>query len=336
MAVPYSLLDLAPILEGVSIQQSYRNMVDLAQRAERWGFTRYWLAEHHAHPGVASAATVVLIAHVLERTKTMRVGSGGIMLPNHAPLIVAEQFGTLETLYPGRVDLGLGRAPGTDQRTAAAIRRHMVGGHDNFPQDVMELLHYFGPPPPDVDPDSIYVRAMPGEGLGVPLYILGSSLYGAELAAILGLPFAFASHFAPEQLIPAMAIYRNKYRPSATNPKPHAIATVNVIAADDRAEAHYHFTSLQQHFLNIGRGRPQPLERPVDDITQHASPADLAHLKTKLGGTIVGDRADLTTGLAEFRARSQADELLLTALIHDHEARCRSFEIASEVVRALP
>jgi len=334
MAVPYSLLDLAPILEGVPIEQSFRNMVDLAQRAERWGFTRYWLAEHHAHPGVASAAPVVLIAHVLAHTKTMRVGSGGIMLPNHSPLVVAEQFGTLAALHPGRVDLGLGRAPGTDQRTAAALRRNMIGGADSFPQDVMELLHYFGPAPV-VEPDTVYVRAMPGEGLGVPLYILGSSLYGAELAALLGLPFAFASHFAPENLVPAMALYRNKYRPSEANPKPHAIATVNVIAAEDRAQAQYLFTSLQQHFMNIGRGHPQPLERPVDDITQHASPGELVRLRTKLGGTVVGDAADMRAGLAEFRARSQADELLLTALIYDHEARCRSFEIASEVMRTL-
>jgi luciferase family oxidoreductase group 1 len=332
MTLPYSLLDLAPILEGVPIQQSYRNMVDLAQRAEAWGFTRYWLAEHHAHPGVASAAPVVLIGQVLAHTKTMRVGAGGVMLPNHAPLVVAEQFGTLEAMFPGRVDLGLGRAPGTDQRTAAALRRNMGGGADSFPQDVMELLHYFGPAP-EVPEGMVYVRAVPGEGLGVPLYILGSSLYGAELAALLGLPFAFASHFAPEHLIPAMALYRSKYRPSAANPKPYAIATVNVVAADDRARAEYLFTSLQLHFLNIGRGHPQPLELPVDDITQHASPADLTHLRSKLGGTIVGDREDMAKGLAEFRVRSGADELLLTALIHDHEARCRSFQIAAEVIK---
>ena len=256
------------------------------------------------------------------------------MLPNHSPLTIAEQFGTLATIHPGRVDLGLGRAPGTDQRTAAALRRHMGGGVDSFPQDVMELQHYFGPPPEDVN-ERGYVRAIPGEGTGVPLYILGSSLYGAELAAALGLPFAFASHFAPEQLVPAMAIYRNNYRPSAANPKPHAIATVNVIAADDSFAANYLFTSLQQHFLRIGGGRPGPLEPPLDDISQVASVGDLARLRGKLGGTVVGDPREVAEGLAQFRARSGADELLLTALIYDHEARCRSFEIAKDVVGAM-
>ena len=332
MAIPYSVLDLAPVLEGGTLAQSFRNMVDLAQRTEGWGYTRYWLAEHHAHPGVASAAPVVLIGHVLDHTKTIRVGSGGIMLPNHSPLIIAEQFGTLETLHPGRVDLGLGRAPGTDQRTAAALRRHGTPTHDSFPQDVLELLQYFGPAP-EVPPDAKYVRAIPGEGLSVPLYILGSSLYGAELAAALGLPFAFASHFAPEYLDQALALYRANYRPSPANPKPHAIATLNVIAADDSARARYLFTSLQQHFLNLGRGRPQALERPVDDVTSFASPGDQARLRSKLGGTIVGDRTEIHAGIEGFLERTQADELLLTALIYDHEARCRSFAIAAEIMK---
>ncbi len=335
MSVPYSILDLVPTTTTTKIADAYRNMVDLAQRAESWGYTRYWLAEHHGHPGVAAAATVVLIAHVLDHTKTMRVGSGGIMLPNHAPLVIAEQFGTLEVLHPGRVDLGLGRAPGTDQRTAQALRRYMAGGADNFPQDVMELQHYFATPSQG-DASRNHVRAVPGEGLELPIYILGSSLYGAELAALLGLPFAFASHFAPENLLPAMALYRSKFRPSAHHAKPYAIAAVNVIAADTNEQAAYLSTTLQQLFLNLGRGDPKPLQPPVRDIAQCGEPGEIAHMRGKLGGTIVGGPEDISAGVTAFLARSGADELVLTAMIHDHAARCRSFEIAAEVIRALP
>jgi luciferase family oxidoreductase group 1 len=331
MSVAYSVLDLAPVVAGGSIAQSYRNMADLARRAEAWGYTRYWLAEHHAHPGVASAATVVLIEHVLSRTKTIRVGSGGIMLPNHAPLIIAEQFGTLETLHPGRVDLGLGRAPGTDPRTAAALRRHMTPAHDHFPRDVVELMEYFRPQP-DPQFGHIPVRALPGEGLNIPIYILGSSLFGAELAALLGVPFAFASHFAPEHLIEALALYRNKFRPSDAHPAPYAIAALNVIAADDRAEANFLVTSLQQSFLNLGRGNLQRMEPPVADISRLASAAELAGLRGKLAGTIVGDREDIAHGITAFLARTQANELILNAPIFNHEARCRSLEIASEEI----
>ena len=323
MAVPYSILDLVPIRAGGSMIEAYRHMTDLAQRAEGWGYARYWLAEHHGHPGVGSAATSVLIGHVLDHTKTIRVGSGGIMLPNHAPLIIAEQFGTLETFYPGRVDLGLGRAPGTDQQTAQALRRHLGGGADRFAQDVIELQHYFAAGSPEHR-----VRAIPGEGLEVPLYILGSSLYGAELAALLGLPFAFAAHFAPEYLIPAMALYRSKYRASARHPAPYAMAAVHVVAAPSRDEAQFLSTSAQQQFLNLGRGDPQPLQPPVEDINLCGSPAEIVMMRRKLATAIVGDAADVRAGLAEFQARIQADEVILTSMIHDHAARCRSFEIA--------
>lgn len=331
MAIPYSLLDLVPVKAGSTAAQAFRDMADLARRAEALGYQRYWLAEHHSHPGVASVATVVLIEHVLSVTRTIRVGSGGIMLPNHAPLMVAEQFGTLATLHPGRVDLGLGRAPGTDQRTAHALRRNLAGGVDHFPQDVIELQRYLAKPGQDPLP----VRALPGEGTEVPLYILGSSLYGAELAALLGLPFAAASHFSPETLVPAMALYREKFRPSRVLQQPYAIAAVNVVAAESGEQAFYLLTSWQQHFININHGDPRPLEPPVEDIADFASPADLARLRSKLAGTVVGDREQIRTGLQEFRARSGANELIFTAMIYDHEARCRSFEIAAEVAREL-
>ena len=326
MSLPLSLLDLVPTTSQTDFAAAYRAMVDLAQRAEALGYQRYWIAEHHGHPGVASAATVVLIGHVLGHTKTLRVGAGGIMLPNHAPLVVAEQFGTLETLYPGRVDLALGRAPGTDHQTAIALRRHMSGGADNFPQDVMELSHYLATPPEGIAPRGL-VRAYPGEGTEVPLFILGSSLFGAELAAMLGLPFGFASHFSPEYLDQAMALYRRKYRPSARNPEPHAIAAISVAAAPTEAEARFLFTTVEQQFLALGRGHPQPLQPPVEDLSPFGSPLEIERLKAKLAHALVGDKAQIREGLVRFKERSGADEIMVTTMLHDHAARCRSIAI---------
>src|SRR5690349_9718121 len=261
--VPLSVLDLAPIVEGGDVAQALHNSLDLARHAERWGYRRYWLAEHHNMPGVASAATAVVIGHVAAGTSTIRVGAGGIMLPNHAPLVIAEQFGTLESLFPGRIDLGLGRAPGTDQTTARALRRTLAGDVDAFPQDVIELLGYLGPPAPGQA-----VRAVPGAGLGVPVWILGSSLFGAQLAAALGLPFAFASHFAPRMLAQALEVYRSGFRPSASLERPYVMLGVNVFAAESDAEARRLFTSLEQAFVNLRRGRPGLLPPPVADFEE--------------------------------------------------------------------
>src|SRR5438445_4630566 len=264
---PLSILDLAFVPEGGTPADALRNTLDLAQHAEKWGYRRFWLAEHHNMVGIASAATAVVIGHVAAGTRTIRVGAGGIMLPNHAPLVVAEQFGTLATLYPDRIDLGLGRAPGTDQRTMIALRRHLAGDVDRFPQDVLELQAYFAAPESTAAP----VRAIPGEGTQVPIWILGSNLFGAQLAAALGLPFAFASHFAPAELDNALALYRHRFKPSATLAQPHAMAALNVFAADSDAEARRLFTSLQQAFLNLRRGTPGQLPAPVDDIGALAS-----------------------------------------------------------------
>ena len=324
---PLSILDLSPICAGGTAAQSLANTLDLAQHAERWGYHRYWLAEHHNMPGIASAATSVVIGHVAAGTRTIRVGAGGIMLPNHAPLVVAEQFGTLATLYPGRIDLGLGRAPGTDQRTMIALRRHLAGDVDRFPQDVLELQAYFavpdsGSPAP--------VRAIPGEGTQVPIWILGSSLYGAQLAAALGLPFAFASHFAPAELHNALGLYRRLFKPSATLAKPYAMVALNVFAADTDAEAKRLFTSLQQAFLNLRRGTPGQLPVPIDDIGSFASPQELAMLEHSLSCSVVGTPDKVRVDVADFLEHTQADELIVTAMIHDHAARRRSFEILAE------
>ena len=328
--IPLSVLDLAPICAGSTAAQSLANTLDLAQHAERWGYRRYWLAEHHNMPGIASAATSVVIGHVAAGTRTIRVGAGGIMLPNHAPLVVAEQFGTLATLYPDRIDLGLGRAPGTDQRTMVALRRHLAGDVDRFPQDVLELQAYFVAPESTAAP----VRAIPGEGTQVPIWILGSSLYGAQLAAALGLPFAFASHFAPAELDNALALYRHRFKPSATLAQPHAMAALNVFAADSDAEARRLFTSLQQAFLNLRRGMPGQLPMPVDDIGALASQPERTMLEHALSCSIVGAADTVRKGVADFLARTQADELIVTAMIHDHAARLRSFEILAEIVAA--
>ena len=323
-----SVLDLSPIVQGGDARQALDNSRDLAGHAERLGYKRYWLAEHHNMRGVASAATAVAIAHVAAGTKTIRVGAGGIMLPNHAPLVIAEQFGTLAALHPGRIDLGLGRAPGTDQLTARALRRTLAGDIDSFPQDVIELMNYFAPPRPDQQ-----VRAVPGEGLEVPVWILGSSLYGASLAAALGLPFAFASHFAPAELDHALAIYRERFRPSEQLDRPYAMAGLTVVAAETDAEAKFLFSSLQQAFVNLRTGRPGPLPPPVEDMDARLDPGAKAMLGASLSCAVVGDPQTVRAGLAAFAERTKADELIVTSQIFDHAARVRSFEIAAEARR---
>ena len=323
-----SLLDLAPIVEGGSAADSFRNTLDLARHAERLGYRRFWLAEHHGMPGIASAATAVLIGYVAAGTTTIRVGAGGIMLPNHAPLLIAEQFGTLESLFPGRIDLGLGRAPGSDQTVSRALRRAPVAA-DSFPQDVVELMGWFEPAAPGQP-----VRAVPGAGLGVPIWILGSSLFGARLAAALGLPYAFASHFAPAALMPALSVYRSEFRPSAQLDRPHVMAGLNVFAADTGAEADRLFTSLQQAFVNLRRGQPGPLPPPEDGYGERLAPLDRIGIEQMLSCSVVGDADTIRRGIAAFAERTGADELMLTSQIYDHAARVRSFEIVASVMRA--
>jgi luciferase family oxidoreductase group 1 len=329
--VPLSVLDLSPILEGSDAGQSLQNSLDLARHAERLGYRRFWLAEHHNMPGVASAATAVVIGHVAAGTSTIRVGAGGIMLPNHAPLVIAEQFGTLASLFPGRIDLGLGRAPGTDQITARALRRTLAGDVDRFPQDVVELMAYFKP----VQPGQM-VRAVPGAGLDVPVWILGSSLFGAQLAAVLGLPYAFASHFAPAQMEEAIELYRHRFEPSEYLAAPYVMLGLNVVAAETDAEARRLFTSLQQAFLNLRTGRPAPLPQPVDDIEARfvAAGMDTA-MQGALKTAVVGDPQAVRAGLEAFVDKHRPDEIMVTAQIYDHAARVRSFEIAAQARDAL-
>ena len=324
--VPLSVLDLSPIVEGGDAASALRNTVDLARHAEAWGYRRYWLAEHHNMPGIASAATSIVIGHVAGATNTIRVGAGGIMLPNHSPLIIAEQFGTLAALYPGRIDLGVGRAPGTDQRTMRALRRNLTGDHDAFPQDVLELTAYLGPSSPEQS-----VRAVPGAGSEVPVWILGSSLYGAQLAAALGLPYAFASHFAPEQLEPAIAIYRERFQPSPELSKPYAMLGISVFAAETDAEAKRLFTSQQQAVINLRSGRPGALPPPIDDIATILDARGRAILDSVLSCAIVGSPATVERGLNAFIARHTPDELIVTAMIFDHAARLRSYDILSTI-----
>ncbi|HEX4340891.1 MAG TPA: LLM class flavin-dependent oxidoreductase [Polyangiaceae bacterium] len=326
--VPVSLLDLSPITEGADASASFRNSVDLARHAEEWGYTRYWLAEHHNMPGIASAATAVVIGHVAGATRKIRVGAGGVMLPNHAPLVIAEQFGTLEAMYPGRIDLGLGRAPGTDQRTAHALRRDAMQRADSFPSDVVELLSYLGPPT-----QNNAVRAVPGTGSSVPVWLLGSSLFSAGLAAELGLPFSFASHFAPDHLMGALELYRSHFKPSSALTKPHAMPAIAVFAADTDAEARRLFTSLEQAFVQLRRGAPGPLRPPVDDIEARLSPMEQAMLEHTFAYALVGSKETVRQGLEEFVAATRPDELMVTAQIYDHAARLRSFEIVSEIFR---
>ncbi|OZB57944.1 MAG: luciferase family oxidoreductase [Lysobacterales bacterium 14-68-21] len=327
--IPFSILDLAPVTEGSDAARSFRNSLDLARLGERLGYRRYWLAEHHNMPGIASAATAVLIGHIAGGTSTIRVGAGGIMLPNHSPLQVAEQFGTLASLYPGRIDLGLGRAPGTDQATARALRRYFEGA-DTFPDDVVELLGYFEPAAPGQP-----VRAVPGAGLDVPVWLLGSSLFGARLAAQLGLPYAFASHFAPDAMDQALAIYRRDFRPSARLAAPYAILAANVVVADTDAEARRLFTTQQQAFVNLRRGRPGLIPPPLDDIEAFWTPAEKLGVEHALACSVVGDPATAEAGLRAFIERHRPDELMITANIFDHTARLRSFELAAGIRDAL-
>lgn len=324
--VPLSILDLSPIVQGGTAGEALQRTLDLARHAERWGYRRFWLAEHHNMPGIASAATAVVIGHVAAGTSTIRVGSGGVMLPNHAPLVIAEQFGTLEALFPGRIDLGLGRAPGTDQLTAQALRRGHEDSADTFPQDVMELQSYFRPAGPKQA-----VQAVPGAGLSVPIWLLGSSLFSAQLAAALGLPFAFASHFAPDQLANALQLYRDKFRPSAALRRPHAMAAIAVFAADTDATAARLFTSLQQSFTQLRRGTPGPLPPPVESMDGLWTPMEKAMVDHAFREAVVGSPATVKRGLAEFIARTDVDELMVTAAIHDHAARLRSFELVAQV-----
>jgi luciferase family oxidoreductase group 1 len=328
--ISYSVLDLAPIIEGGDAGLAFRNTLDLARHAEKWGYHRYWLAEHHNIPGVASAATSVVIGHVAGGTSSIRVGSGGIMLPNHAPLVIAEQFGTLESLYPGRIDLGLGRAPGGDQVTARALRRNLGSSGDTFPQDLLELQGYFRPTVKGQP-----LQAIPGAGLPVPLYLLGSSDFSARLAAELGLPFAFASHFAPDYLETALQIYRNNYRPSEQNPEPHAIVGVNVFAAETDDEARHLFTSLEQQFLNLIRGNPGPVRPPVSDMRLRWSLAEEQHVRRMMQYSLVGSAETVRAKAEELIRETDADEIIATAQIYDQAARLRSFEIFSEVMRSL-
>jgi len=319
--VPLSILDLAPIVQGSDASTALRNSLDLAQHAERWGYKRFWLAEHHNATGIASAATAVLIAHVAAGTQTICVGAGGIMLPNHSPLVIAEQFGTLASLHPGRIDLGLGRAPGTDQLTMVALRRDHPGS-DTFPQDVLELQAFLG----EAQPGQL-VRAIPGQGTNVPLWILGSSLYGAQLAAALGLPYAFASHFAPDALLPALEIYRERFQPSQQLAEPYAMVACNVICADDDGEARRLFTSAQQSFTNILRGRRGQLPPPLDDIEQYWTIEEKARASQMLARSYVGSPAAVREQLDAFVAETDADELILAAAVHDHATRLRSYEL---------
>jgi luciferase family oxidoreductase group 1 len=326
MTIPFSVLDLAPIVAGGTAADALRNTLDLARHAEEWGYRRYWLAEHHNMTGIASAATVVVIGHVAAGTRKIRVGSGGIMLPNHAPLVVAEQFGTLESLFPGRIDLGLGRAPGTDMLTSQALRRDLGTNPERFPQDVLELREYFN----EVQPGQ-QVRAVPGAGLKVPLWILGSSLFGAQVAAMLGLPFSFASHFAPDALMPALEIYRRHFKPSEQLDKPYAMLAANIIAADTDEQARHLFTSLQQSFVKLRRGMPGKLAPPVDNINSWASPAELAGLNHSLMYSFVGAPETVARGVQSFVKLTQADELIISGHIYDHAARLRSYELAAHV-----
>lgn len=324
--IPFSILDLAPVPLGATPRQAFDASLDLARHAETWGYHRYWMAEHHNMTGIASAATAVLLGYIAGGTKTLRVGSGGVMLPNHAPLVIAEQFGTLETLYPGRIDLGLGRAPGTDQRTMIALRRHLSSEVDNFPRDVQELLAYFD----DVQPGQP-VQAVPGQGLHVPLWLLGSSLYSAQLAAALGLPFAFASHFAPEMLWQALAIYRQQFKASAQLVKPYAMVCINVVAADTERQARYLFTSMQQQFINLRRGRPGPLPAPIEDMGTLWSAGERYGVDQALRMSVVGNRDQILEGLHTLIDQTGADELMINGQIFDHQARLRSFELAMSV-----
>ncbi|HEU0278056.1 MAG TPA: LLM class flavin-dependent oxidoreductase [Rhodanobacteraceae bacterium] len=326
--IPFSVLDLAPINEQGSASESFAHTVDLARHAEAWGYHRFWLAEHHGMPGIASAATAVLIGHVAGATQRIRVGAGGVMLPNHSPLVIAEQFGTLEALYPGRIDLGLGRAPGSDQHTSHALRRGLTSDPEEFPRDVLELIAYFEGRAP--------VHATPGEGQHVPIWILGSSLFGAQLAAMLGLPYAFASHFAPAMLMDALAAYRGQFRPSRFLDKPYAMLGYNVFAADTDAEARFLATSWQQSFVNLRSGRPGRLPPPVEGYVETLPQQWRDMLTQVLSCTAIGAPGAVADQIRAFIARTGADELIVTSNMYDHAARLRSHAIAAQLAGAPP
>ena len=327
--IPFSILDLSPINEGSDAAQSFRNTLDLARHGERWGYQRFWLAEHHGMPGIASAATAVLIGHVAGGTSTIRVGAGGIMLPNHSPLVIAEQFGTLESLFPGRIDLGLGRAPGSDQLTARALRRNLAADADQFPQDVIELMDYFSAEQRHA------VRAVPGAGLNVPIWILGSSLFGAQLAAALGLPYAFASHFAPAQMMQAIALYRATFKPSVHLEKPYVMLGYNVFAADTEEAAQFLATSMQQAFVSLRSGHPTRLQPPMADYLNRIGPQERALLDQVLSCAAIGSRDTVRRILKAFIEQTGADELMITSQIFDPSARLRSYEITADLRAAL-
>ena len=326
--ISISVLDLSPITQGSDAATALAHSLDLARHAERLGYRRFWVAEHHNMPGIASAATPIVIAHVAAGTQSIRVGAGGVMLPNHAPLIVAEQFGTLESLFPGRIDLGLGRAPGTDQRTAHALRRTLASDPDAFPHDVLELMSYFQPE------DGQAVRAVPGSGLSVPIYILGSSLFGAQVAAALGLPFAFASHFAATMMIPAVEIYRERFRPSPQLEKPYVILGVNIVAADSDDEARFLASSGRQAFTSLRAGTPIQLPPPSREWEKEVVPFDPARIEGAPSISMVGSGATVRDGLRAFVERMTPDEVIVVSHIYDHAARLRSFEIVADASRS--
>ncbi|MDT3425416.1 luciferase family oxidoreductase group 1 [Paenibacillus forsythiae] len=328
--IPVSVLDLAPITEEGTAADALRNALDLAQYAERWGYRRYWLAEHHNMPGIASSATSVVIGHVAAGTKSIRVGSGGIMLPNHAPLMIAEQFGTLESLFPGRIDLGLGRAPGSDQPAARAIRRGLGSDGSDFPEQLAELRAYFDPGAADSRPPG--VRAVPGEGLNIPIWLLGSSGFSARLAGQLGLPFAFASHFAPDYLLPALQLYRASFRPSRALDKPYAMVGLSAVAADTDAEARRLATSSQQQALSLIRGRPGKLKPPADSMDELWSPQEQALVLGRQQYAVIGDKAAVRERMQQILEETQADEWIVTSQIYDHAARLRSYELFAEAL----
>lgn len=330
--VPISILDLASITAGSTAAVSLRHTLDLAQHAEKWGYHRYWLAEHHNMPGVASSATSVVIGYVAGGTSTIRVGSGGIMLPNHAPLVIAEQFGTLESLYPGRIDLGLGRAPGSDQLTARALRRGPGSDGQDFPDRLGELRTYFNP----ISGSSMRVRAIPGEGLHIPIWLLGSSGFSAQLAAQLGLPFAFASHFAPDFLLQALDLYRSYFRPSEELANPHAMIGVNVICADTDEEAERLATSAYQQFLNIIRGHTGQLQPPVDNMEELWSIQERAIVKGQLSFSAIGSPKTVRAQLEQFQQMTNADEIIVASAIYDHDARLRSYELLADITGIKP
>jgi luciferase family oxidoreductase group 1 len=324
--IPLSILDLVMVNIDGSPSQSMKNSLDLAKHAERWGYKRYWLAEHHNIKGIASTATSVLIGFIASGTSTIRVGSGGVMLPNHSPLVIAEQFGTLESLYPGRIDLGLGRAPGTDIRTAIALRRNLDDSVEDFPNSVIELMDYLGLPKPQTQ-----VRATPGEGLKIPIWLLGSSTFSAQLAAMLGLPFAFASHFAPTYLDESIEIYRNKFQPSESLKEPYVIAAVNVVAADTDKEANRLFTSIQLRALGMLKGSQMPLQPPVNDIDSVCSKSEKHAVDQRLKYSFVGGPATVKKNLESFLKQTQVEEIMAVSHIYEHTARLRSYEILSSI-----